>query len=95
MLGVEPVPGYVLDARLAPPFAQPHGRRGGHGYRHDTPGMETGLIARGAGVRRGWMLPVTNTIDVAPTIATILGLQLAEADGKPIGGVFDARSRDY
>lgn len=89
MLGIEPTAGYVLDARLAPPFAQPHARAAGHGYRPDTPGMETGLIAYGAGIRAGWVLPTTNTIDVAPTIATILGLQLPDADGKPIVGVFE------
>jgi predicted AlkP superfamily pyrophosphatase or phosphodiesterase len=86
--GVEPFPGYVLDARLAPPFAQPHSRAAGHGYRPDTPGMETGLIAWGTGIRAGWVLPVTNTIDVAPTIAMILGLELPDADGTPIVGVF-------
>jgi len=88
VLGIEPAPGYVLDARLAPPFAQPHNRAAGHGYRPDTPGMETGLIAWGAGVRAGWVLPVTNTVDVAPTIATILGVDLPDADGRPIVGVF-------
>jgi predicted AlkP superfamily pyrophosphatase or phosphodiesterase len=88
VFGVEPFPGYVLDARLAAPFAQPHPRAAGHGYRPDTPGMETGLIAWGAGIRGGWRLPLTNTIDVAPTIAMILGLELPDADGKPIVGVF-------
>lgn len=91
LLGIEPMPGYVLDARLAPPFAQPHARAAGHGYRPDTPGMETGLIAWGAGVRAGWVLPTTNTIDVAPTIAQILGLELPDADGKPIVGVFTGK----
>ena len=94
LLGVEPTPGYVFDARLAPPFAQPHGRAAGHGYRPDTPGMETGLIAWGAGVRSGWVLPTTNTIDVAPTIAEILGLELPDADGRPIVGLFRASRRD-
>jgi len=50
--------------------------------------METGFIAYGAGIRAGWVLPVTNTIDVAPTIAAILGLQLPQAEGKPIVGIF-------
>jgi len=88
VFGVEPTPGYVLDGRLAAPFAQPHSRAAGHGYRPDTPGMETGFIAYGAGVRSGWVLPVTNTIDVAPTIAMILGLDLPDAEGKPIVGIF-------
>jgi hypothetical protein len=33
------------------------------------------------------VLPTTNTIDVAPTIAMLLGLTLPDADGKPIVGV--------
>ena len=88
VFGVEPTVGYVLDGRLAAPFAQPHSRAAGHGYRPDTPGMETGFIAYGAGIRSGWVLPVTNTIDIAPTIAQILGLNLPDAEGKPIVGVF-------
>jgi predicted AlkP superfamily pyrophosphatase or phosphodiesterase len=91
VLGIEPTPGYVLDARLAPPFAQAHGRAAGHGYRPDTPGMETGFIAFGAGVRPGRVLPVTNTIDVAPTIAMLLGLDLPDAEGAPIVGALEGR----
>ncbi len=87
VLGIEPVVGYVLDARLTAPFARPHPRAAGHGYRPDTPGMETGFIAYGPGVRHT-VLPTTNTIDIAPTIATILGLELPDADGKPIVGIF-------
>lgn len=87
VLGIEPAVGYVLDGRLAPPFAQAHNRAAGHGYRPDRPGMETGLIAWGAGVRAGRVLPVTSTIDVAPTIAMLLGLELPEADGQPIVGL--------
>jgi arylsulfatase A-like enzyme len=88
VFGVEPTPGYVLDGRLAAPFAQPHSRAAGHGYRPDTPGMETGFVAYGARIRAGWVLPVTNTIDVGPTIAAILGLELPDAEGKPIVGIF-------
>jgi predicted AlkP superfamily pyrophosphatase or phosphodiesterase len=88
VFGVEPTPGYVLDGRLAGPFAQAHSRAAGHGYRPDTPGMETGFIAFGPDVRGGAVLPVSNTIDVAPTIAMILGLDLPDAEGKPIVGMF-------
>lgn len=64
----------------------PHDRAAGHGYRPDTPGMETGLILAGAGVRQGIVLPLTNTVDVAPTIAQLLGISLPDAEGKPIAG---------
>jgi predicted AlkP superfamily pyrophosphatase or phosphodiesterase len=90
VFGVEPMPGYVLDGRLAGPFAQPFAGAGGHGYRPDTPGMETGFIASGAGIRTGVVLPLTSTIDVAPTIAAILHLDLPEAEGKPMVGIFRA-----
>jgi predicted AlkP superfamily pyrophosphatase or phosphodiesterase len=86
-LGIEPAPGYVVDARLEPPFAQAHGRTAGHGYSPATPGMETALVLAGAGIRRGVRLPETRTLDVAPTIAALLGLPLPDADGQPIAGV--------
>jgi hypothetical protein len=85
-LGIEPMPGYVLDARLSGPFAQAHGRAAGHGYAPDTPGMETGLVLVGSGIRRGVRLPEARTLDVAPTIATLLGLSLPRAEGQPIAG---------
>lgn len=85
-LGIEPMPGYVLDARLSGPFAQAHSRAAGHGYSPHTPGMETGLILAGAGIRAGVRLPETRTIDVAPTIARLMGLTLAQAEGQPIAG---------
>jgi predicted AlkP superfamily pyrophosphatase or phosphodiesterase len=84
--GIEPFAGYVLDARLAAPFAQPHARAAGHGYMPVMPGMETGLIMSGAGVRRGVRLPETRTLDIAPTIAALLGLELPQAEGQPITG---------
>jgi hypothetical protein len=89
ILGIEPYVGYVLDARLSPPFAEAHDRASGHGYRPDTPGMETGLIMSGFGIRRGVPLPSTSAIDVAPTIAKLLGLELPDADGQPIAGALE------
>jgi predicted AlkP superfamily pyrophosphatase or phosphodiesterase len=84
--GIEPMPGYVLDARLSPPFARAHNRAAGHGYSPGTPGMETGLVMAGVGVRKGVRLPETRALDVAPTIAALLGLDLPHAEGQPIAG---------
>ena len=47
----------------------------------------TGLIVWGAGVREGVVLPVAQTIDVAPTIARVLGLDLPRAEGRPLVGI--------
>ncbi len=86
VFGIEPMPGYVLDARLEEPFAQAHARAAGHGYSPDTAGMHTALVMAGAGIRRGVRLPETRSIDVAPTIAALLGWPLPQAEGQPIAG---------
>ncbi len=92
LLGVEPLAGYVIDGRLEPPFAQPHRRAAGHGYHPETAGMETGLVIWGAGIRGGAFLPRSQTIDIGPTIAVLLGLELSGADGQPIAGVLTSRN---
>lgn len=89
VIGIEPEIGYVLDGRLQPPFARPHARAAGHGYRPDRPGMETGLVLHGARVRPGRVLPVTQAIDIAPTIALLLDLDLSGADGRPLVGALE------
>jgi hypothetical protein len=49
--------------------------------------MHTGLVISGAGVLQGIAVPLTRQIDIAPTAARLLGLELSEADGVPIMGV--------
>jgi arylsulfatase A-like enzyme len=49
-------------------------------------GMETGFVAAGPGVRAGLRLPLVRQVDVAPTLARILGVEIA-ADGRPIAGL--------
>ena len=39
----------------------------------------------------GWVLPVTNTFDIAPTIAMLLRLELPDAEGQPIVGILTAK----
>jgi len=58
--------------------------KGTHGYLPDDPKLHATFIAWGAGVRRGARLPVTDSINVAPTIAKLLGLKFDGADGKPL-----------
>ncbi|HLY75697.1 MAG TPA: ectonucleotide pyrophosphatase/phosphodiesterase [Planctomycetota bacterium] len=58
--------------------------KGSHGYLPDDPKLYAMFIAWGAGIRPGARLPVTDSINVAPTVARILGLELDHADGKPL-----------
>jgi predicted AlkP superfamily pyrophosphatase or phosphodiesterase len=48
--------------------------RGGHGYRPDHPDMGGIFYALGRGVPRGATLPPVRAIDVAPTVARLLGI---------------------
>ena len=85
-------PGYLVAAidRVPGLTLLPTGAyRGMHGYRPTEPGMETGFVASGPGIRSGIVIPRLRMIDVAPTLATILGLRLPEATGLPVVGLLD------
>lgn len=61
---------------------------GTHGYfPTDMPEILTGFVAWGAGVRPGMVLPVMDLTDVAPLIATLLGVPFAPLDGVLQAGV--------
>jgi hypothetical protein len=49
--------------------------------------MRTGFIAAGAGVRPGVPLPFLRQIDIAPTVARLLGFEMPDVDGVPIVGL--------
>jgi len=91
-LGFATVEGYMLVAIDAPLPVLPTGAlKGMHGYLPSMPAMATGFIAAGPGIRRGIELPVVRQLDVAPTVAAVLGLRLDRAVGLPIPGVFESK----
>ena len=62
---------------------------GSHGYLSSDPNMDTFLIAWGNGVRKGARLERVRNVDLAPTIARILGLDMGAVDGKPLTAAFE------
>jgi predicted AlkP superfamily pyrophosphatase or phosphodiesterase len=60
---------------------------GSHGYLASDPDMETFLIAWGAGIRPGVRLGPVSSLDIAPTIAGLLGLAMPGTMGKPLTGL--------
>ena len=54
---------------------------GTHGFLNDTPEMMTGFIAYGAGIRKGTVIPMMTTPDIAPLIAKLLGIDFPCPDG--------------
>jgi predicted AlkP superfamily pyrophosphatase or phosphodiesterase len=57
---------------------------GTHGYINTDPQMQAIFIANGAGIPRGVRLGNISNLDVAPTIAALLGLQMKGMDGHAI-----------
>jgi predicted AlkP superfamily pyrophosphatase or phosphodiesterase len=60
---------------------------GSHGYLNTDPDMHAIFIASGAGVKRGATLGVIQNLDVAPTIARWLGLEMKDITGKPLTAI--------
>jgi hypothetical protein len=59
-------------------------QRGSHGYLASDPDMDALFIASGYGVRAGALSGRISNLDVAPTIAKLLGVPLPSAKGKPL-----------
>ncbi len=57
------------------------GSLGSHGYVSTDPELGAIFIASGRGIKPGVTLDSVNTIDLAPTMARLLGLELKDVDG--------------
>jgi predicted AlkP superfamily pyrophosphatase or phosphodiesterase len=55
---------------------------GAHGFLSTEPKMNAIFVASGAGIRAGTRIGTIENIDVAPTIARVLGLRLEDASGR-------------
>lgn len=53
-----------------------------HGYLPDHPRMRPALVLSGNNIRKGQRIGVVQNLDVAPTIAEILGLEMPDLEGR-------------
>jgi predicted AlkP superfamily pyrophosphatase or phosphodiesterase len=86
VLMLEGAPGYSFDEALTGPEIKDSGEtyRGTHGYLPTSEEMRASLIMYGAGVKPGAKIRLARMIDIGPTIAGLLKLDLPQAEGKPI-----------
>jgi predicted AlkP superfamily pyrophosphatase or phosphodiesterase len=76
-------PGFCFkDDVLGEPVAPARGHKGTHGHRPESAFMQATFVAAGAGIKPGTRLKTIDNIDVAPTIAALLGLRLPAAEGR-------------
>jgi predicted AlkP superfamily pyrophosphatase or phosphodiesterase len=59
-------------------------RKGSHGHDSNLPEMRAMFVACGAGIKPGVQLGDIDNKSVAPTIATLLGIEIPNAEGKPL-----------
>ncbi len=85
--GLEAEPGFVIEnAADAAPFGAAAAHGSGGALRGEA-GAGTGLVAFGRGFRRGVRVPRMSQLDVAPSVAALLGVPLEAATGRTLVGV--------
>jgi predicted AlkP superfamily pyrophosphatase or phosphodiesterase len=85
-LMLEAAPGFSFDDLVtgSAVHATNDSYRGTHGYLPTNPEMRAALIAYGVGIRPGTVLSLVRMIDIAPTIASLLDVNLPHAEGERI-----------
>jgi predicted AlkP superfamily pyrophosphatase or phosphodiesterase len=68
----------------------PAGSLGSHGYIGTDPEMLALFIAYGRGIRPGVKLDIIDNVDLAPTAARLLGIELKDTDGQPLKDILAA-----
>jgi predicted AlkP superfamily phosphohydrolase/phosphomutase len=63
------------------------GKGGAHGYFPDFREIRTGLVACGAGIKKGGHVSSMNVRDIAPVVAKLLNLSMSPIDGKIPAGL--------
>jgi predicted AlkP superfamily pyrophosphatase or phosphodiesterase len=79
---LDPEEGWAFSAALMPKLIDGLPTvRGNHGQRPTRPQLYTGFVAAGGGVRAGASLDRMRLIDIAPTVARLLGLDMPGVEG--------------
>ncbi len=61
---------------------------GSHGYLNTEPEMNAIFVAWGRGIRKGKQLSTIRNLDIAPTIAALLGITMTDVDGRALTELF-------
>jgi predicted AlkP superfamily pyrophosphatase or phosphodiesterase len=81
--------GFTFSGKLDGPVVSPTPLRGVHGQSPDRPELFACLVIRGPGIRQGARIPAVRLLDIAPTVAQILHLDLGPVEGRVLTEVFD------
>jgi predicted AlkP superfamily pyrophosphatase or phosphodiesterase len=79
-----PKPDYAFSSKEGKSFITPPTEGGTHGYLNTDPKMQAIFLAWGAGIPKGIHLNAISNLDVAPTIAALLGLEMKQTRGHAV-----------
>ena len=84
--GIDAAPGFLFGNSVTGPLARASELRGVGGYPADEPGSDVGFVAWGPGLRSSVRVSLLRQLDVAPTVASLLGIRLPEVQGRALLG---------
>jgi predicted AlkP superfamily pyrophosphatase or phosphodiesterase len=78
---------FTADAGDPPVVDVPPASLGSHGYLASDPELQAIFIASGRGIRPGVSVDTVRTIDIAPTAARLLGVELKDVQGRVLNEI--------
>lgn len=88
VFGLVCLPGYTFSSRDTGDLLAAARSRGMHGYRPEEPSMHAGFVAAGPDFATGIAVPLVRMLDVAPTLARVLGVDLGpQVEGIAVPGL--------
>jgi hypothetical protein len=85
--GLEADPGFAFSDAPSGALVRAAPVRAAWGYLPERREMDAAFVAAGPGLARGVRVPVMSQLDVAPTLAGLLGLALEGAEGRVLVGL--------
>ncbi|MFT3983874.1 MAG: alkaline phosphatase family protein [Lachnospiraceae bacterium] len=82
-----------MDKEIVTDLSEKGIRYATHGFSPDKPGYQCNLVISGACIRENYPMGAVSMVEIAPTIAEILGLSLPDCDGSPINRIFRQEKR--
>lgn len=83
--GLEAAEGFWIGEAIDAPLLAPAPVRAGWGSLEGA--AAPGFVAWGRGLRSGTQIDTLRQVDVAPTVARLLGFEIGELDGAPVAGL--------
>ncbi len=86
---LDAAPAYLITDQAQGPSTSGSAVRGAHGYLPSRSEMRAILIVAGKGIKPGFVIEYARLIDLAPTVARLLGLEMKTARGRVLHEVSD------